>query len=116
MPELAVDVAGDLAVVEEDDAVGDAGGVGVVRDHQRGLPVAVHRGAKQLEDPPGRLRVEISRSPIQTCPSVGLSRPARMCMRVDLPEPDAPMTAVNCPAGTSRVTPRSAWTADSPSP
>ena len=29
----------------------------------------------------------------------GRSSPARMCMRVDLPEPDGPMTAVNWPAG-----------------
>ena len=37
-------------------------------------------------------------------------------MSVDLPEPDGPMTAVNWPTGTSRETPRSACTADSPSP
>ena len=32
-------------------------------------------------------------------PLVGLSRPARMCMSVDLPEPDGPMTAVSLPRG-----------------
>ena len=37
-------------------------------------------------------------------------------MSVDLPEPDGPMTAVNWPTGTSMETPRSACTADSPSP
>src|SRR3954467_8993463 len=60
--------------------------------------------------------VVISSSPIRTLPEVGLSSPARMCMRVDLPDPDGPITAVSCPAGTSRDTPRSASTADSPSP
>ena len=39
-----------------------------------------------------------------------------MCISVDLPEPDGPMIAVNAPAGKSRVTPSSAWTAASPSP
>ena len=53
---------------------------------------------------------------IATSPEVGLSRPARMCIRVDLPEPDGPITAVSWPLGTSRETPRSASTAVSPSP
>ena len=35
---------------------------------------------------------------IQTSPDVGRSSPARMCMSVDLPEPDGPMTAVSSPA------------------
>ena len=30
-------------------------------------------------------------------PAVGLSRPARMCISVDLPEPDGPITAVSSP-------------------
>ena len=34
-----------------------------------------------------------------TSPEVGWSRPARMCMSVDLPEPDGPMTAVRLAAG-----------------
>ena len=34
-----------------------------------------------------------------TSPAVGWSRPARMCMSVDLPEPDGPMTAVRRPRG-----------------
>src|SRR3954447_2433617 len=54
--------------------------------------------------------------PMVILPLVGESRPARMCMSVDLPEPEGPITAVNCPAGTSRLTPRRASTADSPSP
>jgi len=51
-----------------------------------------------------------------TVPVVGLSSPARMCISVDLPEPDGPITAVSCPFGTSRETPRRASTAVSPSP
>ena len=52
----------------------------------------------------------------ETSPEVGLSRPARMCMSVDLPEPDGPMTAVSRPWAMSTETPRSASTAVSPSP
>ena len=33
-----------------------------------------------------------------------------MCMNVDLPEPDGPVTARNSPRWTSRLTPRSACT------
>ena len=36
---------------------------------------------------------------IVTCPRSGWSRPARMCISVDLPEPDGPMTAVSWPRG-----------------
>ena len=53
---------------------------------------------------------------IATSPEVGRSRPARMCIRVDLPEPDGPITAVSSPLATSTETPRSASTAVSPSP
>jgi hypothetical protein len=59
---------------------------------------------------------EISSPPTRTEPDVGRSRPASRCISVDLPDPDGPITAVNWPAGTSRETPRSASTADSPSP
>jgi hypothetical protein len=62
------------------------------------------------------LRVVISVPAISTDPEVGLSRPARMCIRVDFPDPDGPMTAVSRPRGTSTDTPRSASTAVSPSP
>src|SRR5471032_2605189 len=51
-----------------------------------------------------------------TEPEVGLSRPERMCMRVDLPDPDGPMTAVSRPRATSTDTSRRAVTAVSPSP
>ena len=55
-------------------------------------------------------------SPIQTSPAVGWSRPARMCMSVDLPEPEGPITATSSPSATSSVTPRRASTAVSPMP
>ena len=60
--------------------------------------------------------VVISVPAISTDPEVGLSRPARMCIRVDFPDPDGPITAVSRPRGTSTDTPRSASTAVSPSP
>src|SRR5439155_25232238 len=37
-----------------------------------------------------------------------------MCIKVDLPEPDGPVTARNSPRSTSRFTPRSARTSTSP--
>src|SRR3954453_3828131 len=51
-----------------------------------------------------------------TLPAVGRSSPARICISVDLPEPDGPMTAVRRPVSMSRSTPRSAGTAVSPAP
>jgi hypothetical protein len=57
-----------------------------------------------------------STSPIHTDPEVRVSRPARQCMRVDLPEPEGPMMAVNRPAGTARLTLSRARTAVSPRP
>jgi len=57
-----------------------------------------------------------SAGPILTEPEVGVSSPARQCMRVDLPEPDGPMMAVNRAARNSTVTPPSARTAVSPEP
>src|ERR1043165_8869850 len=47
-------------------------------------------------------------------PDVGRSRHPAMCMNVDLPEPDGPVTARNSPRSTSRFTPRSARTSTSP--
>src|SRR3954451_10988016 len=41
-----------------------------------------------------------------TSPAVGLSSPARMCISVDLPESDGPITAVRRPAAISTETPR----------
>ena len=58
----------------------------------------------------------ISASPIQARPAVGRSRPARMCIRVDLPEPDEPITATSSPGWTDSETPRRASTAVSPEP
>ena len=60
--------------------------------------------------------VVISVPAISTLPSVGLSSPARMCMRVDLPEPEGPITVVSWPLLTSSEIPRRASTAVSPSP
>jgi hypothetical protein len=59
---------------------------------------------------------EISSPPTCTVPELGRSSPASRCMSVDLPDPEGPITAANWPAGTSSDTPRSASTADSPSP
>ena len=36
---------------------------------------------------------------MNTWPEVRVSRPARQCISVDLPEPDGPMIAVNAPRG-----------------
>ena len=41
-------------------------------------------------------------------PDVGLSRRARRCMRVDLPEPDLPMMATDSPSSICRLMPRKA--------
>ena len=53
---------------------------------------------------------------MNTWPVVSVSRPARQCISVDLPEPDGPMIAVNWPGGSSSVTSSSAVTAVSPAP
>src|SRR5262245_18235806 len=47
-------------------------------------------------------------------PDVGRSRQPMMCMNVDLPEQDGPVTERNSPRCTSRLTPRSARTSTSP--
>jgi hypothetical protein len=51
-----------------------------------------------------------------TVPLVGRSSPARMCISVDLPEPDGPMIAANRAGENSVLTPARASTATSPSP
>ena len=51
-----------------------------------------------------------------TVPEVGRSSPARMCMRVDLPDPDGPMIAVKRSRSKSTLRSLSASTAASPSP
>ena len=53
---------------------------------------------------------------MKTCPAVTSSRPATQCMRVDLPEPDGPMIAVNRPAWKFTETPSRARTSVSPWP
>src|SRR5215469_11596819 len=52
---------GDLAVAEEDDAVGEGGAARVVRDHDDGLAELGHRPAHEREQLPGRRRVEVAR-------------------------------------------------------
>jgi len=61
-------------------------------------------------------RPEISVPSSCTVPEVGRSRPARMCMSVDLPEPDGPMIALKRPRSKETDTPSRASTAASPSP
>jgi hypothetical protein len=58
----------------------------------------------------------ISLLAITTLPVVGVSSPAMMCINVDLPEPEGPITATSSPVRTSRDTPRSASTAVASSP
>ena len=62
------------------------------------------------------LSVPSSVSPIHTEPLVSESRPASVCMSVDLPEPDGPMIAVKRAVAKSTVTPSSARTSASPLP
>ncbi len=47
-------------------------------------------------------------------PEVGVSRQPITFMRVDLPEPDGPMTAAYSPRPMSMETPSSAWTSAAP--
>jgi hypothetical protein len=54
--------------------------------------------------------------PSSARPDVAVSRPARQCMSVDLPDPDGPMIAVNAARAKPTVTPSSARTAVSPLP
>ncbi len=59
---------------------------------------------------------ETAVSPIQTSPSLGVSRAAIRCIRVDLPDPDGPMIAVNSPESMSKSTWSSAVTVAEPEP
>ena len=67
-------------------------------------------------DKPTEGTVEIDGIELTTLPELGLSRPARMCISVDLPEPEGPMTAVRWPRGIASDTSLSASTAVSPAP
>ena len=86
---------------------------------QRQLDVVERRGSRQeiesLKDEPdlsccGRPRgrsVEAAPRPARRArywPDVGRSRQPRMCMNVDLPEPDGPVSATNSPASMSSDT------------
>jgi len=95
---------------------------------QRQLDVVERRRARQqvepLEDEPDLLVAhgasasfdmrDTSWPSRKYCPEVGRSRQPTMCMKVDLPEPEVPVTARNSPGWTSRLTPRSAFTWTSP--
>ena len=59
-------------------------------------------------------RVETSCPSRMYRPDVGRSRQPRMCMNVDFPEPDGPITATNSPVPISSDTPRRARTLTSP--
>ena len=88
--------------------------------------VSVGSRLKAWKTKPSRSRRRIVRSrsesdarsvpPTSTCPLVSVSRPARQCISVDLPDPDGPMIAVNWPGGRSSVTSSRAVTAVSPVP
>ena len=54
--------------------------------------------------------------PSRTRPEVAVSRPARQCISVDLPDPDEPMIAVNSARPKPTETPSRARTAVSPLP
>ena len=53
---------------------------------------------------------EVTVPSVVTVPAVGSSRPAMQCSSVDLPDPDAPTTAVKLPSGKSASTWSSATT------
>ena len=54
------------------------------------------------------LSVLASTPPITTLPLLGVSSRARMCMRVDLPDPLLPTIATDSPSAMFRLTPFSA--------
>ncbi len=47
-------------------------------------------------------------------PEVGVSKAPKICIRVDLPEPEGPMMATNSPSFTEKVTPFKACVEASP--
>src|SRR5688500_20253804 len=53
---------------------------------------------------------------IQTEPAVGASRPPARVRRVDLPEPEGPITATSSPGWARKVTLRRACTSVAPAP
>ena len=50
----------------------------------------------------------------QYVPLLGTSRQPKMCMSVDFPDPEGPMTATYSPSPMDRETPRRAATANAP--
>ena len=53
---------------------------------------------------------------MNTWPDVSVSSPAMQCIRVDFPDPDGPMMAVNSPVPKEASTPSRARTSASPLP
>src|SRR5215471_5119357 len=51
---------------------------------------------------------------MRTVPLLGAVKPANIANNVDLPEPDRPQMATNCPAETVRLTPATAATGCEP--
>src|SRR4051812_8686795 len=62
------------------------------------------------------VRVATSVPSSRYSPRLGTSRQPRMFIKVDLPDPDEPITATYSPASTRSDTPRNACTAVSPAP
>ena len=82
---------------------------------RRLLPDEAHGAAPVGQPLPGR-PWRPGRSPsTRAAPAVGLSSPARMFTRVDLPLPEAPTIAVSSPSSISRSSPWSACTSIGPS-
>jgi hypothetical protein len=57
-----------------------------------------------------------STAPMKARPELSESRPALQCSRVDFPDPDGPMIAVNWPCSNATVTPSRARTSVWPFP
>src|SRR5262249_34504385 len=95
---------------------------------QRKLDVVERRGARQqveaLEHEADLLVADVGQFVLDMretslpsrkyWPLVGRSRQPTMCMNVDLPDPDGPVTHTNSPGWTSSEAPRSAFTSMSP--
>ena len=82
----------------------------------------VERLEDEADPVPAQLGEPLSLRPVTSvssrwiCPEVTVSRPARQCISVDLPEPEGPMIAVNWPRGMSTSTWSRATTRVSPEP
>ena len=90
----------------------------------RALSVGTRLNAWKTKPSLSRLSSVRSRSDIavmsspsmKTFPDVSVSSPAMQCIRVDFPDPDGPIIAVNSPAPNAASTPSRARTSASPLP